>query len=89
MTDIAERLMARDWIPAYESDYASAMGPMCDEAAAEIERNRAAIAELVGVLKVVVEPYDDFPPAVLEEIAPDWLPQVRALITKYNHIVKE
>lgn len=53
----------------------------------EIRRNRAAIAELVGALKVIVEPYDDFPPAVLAEIAPDWLPQASALITKYNHIV--
>lgn len=50
MKDIAERLRARDWIPTYESEHASAMGPMCDEAAAEIERNRAAIAELLEAL---------------------------------------
>lgn len=59
MTDIVKRLYARDWIPTNESEHASAMGPMCDSAAAEIERNRESIAELVGAVNVMLERYTE------------------------------
>lgn len=40
MSDIVERLYARDWIPVGESEHATALEPVCDAAANEIERLR-------------------------------------------------
>ena len=44
--------------------------------------HRAASADLLKCLKAACKQYTDFPPEVLEEIAPDWLHDALAAINK-------